>query len=251
MATRIRFAFPLLPVLMAALLASCAHVARNPMAQWVPSPNHNPRQPVLIVLHHTEQDSVEQSLRTLRTRNSGGRVSAHYLVGKDGALYQLVPDSERAWHAGAGRWGTIGDVNSASIGIELDNNGHEPFAPEQIATLLRLLDDLCTRLRIPRSEVIGHADLAPGRKTDPSRFFPWDRLAAAGFGLWPDPADGPAPAGFDPWLGLQALGYPLDDPAAAAGAFHRHFRGRDDLGGTLDAEDARILHSLLRQQRQR
>lgn len=233
-------------LLMAALLGACAHVARNPMAQWVPSPNHNPRQPVLIVLHHTEQDSVQQSLHTLRTRNSGGRVSAHYLVGRDGALYQLVPDGERAWHAGAGRWGTIGDVNSASIGIELDNNGDEPFAPAQIATLLRLLDDLCTRLHIPRSQVIGHADLAPARKTDPSRFFPWDQLAAAGFGLWPDPADGPAPDGFDPWLGLRALGYPLDDPGAAARAFHRHFRGRDDLGDSLDGEDARILHSLLR-----
>jgi N-acetylmuramoyl-L-alanine amidase len=246
-----RFSRLLSLLLMAALLGACAHVARNPMAQWVPSPNHNPRQPLLIVLHHTEQNSVEQSLHTLRTRNGGGPVSAHYLVGRDGALYQLVPDSERAWHAGAGRWGTVTDVNSASIGIELDNNGDEPFAPEQIATLLRLLDDLCTRLRIPRSQVIGHADLAPSRKTDPSRYFPWDQLAAAGFGLWPDPADGPAPAGFDPWLGLQALGYPLAEPAAAVRAFHRHFRGRDDLGDTLDADDARILYSLLRQQRQR
>lgn len=231
MAARARIPFRLLPLLMAALLGACAHVARNPMAQWVPSPNHNPRRPVLIVLHHTGQDSsVEQSLRALRTRNGGGKVSAHYLVGRDGAPYQLVPDSERAWHAGAGRWGTVTDVNSVSIGIELDNHGDEPFASEQIATLLRLLEDLCTRLRIPRSQVIGHADLAPGRKTDPSRFFPWDRLAAAGF---------------DPWLGLQALGYPPDDPAAAVPAFHRHFRGRDDLGDTPDAEDARILHPLL------
>lgn len=229
------------------LLGGCAHAPRNPLAQWEPSPNHNPRQPVLIVLHHTEQDSVQQSLHTLRTANSGGRVSAHYLIGNDGALYQLVPERARAWHAGAGRWGTISDVNSASIGIELDNNGDEPFAPAQIASLLRLLDDLCTRLHIPRSQVIGHADLAPTRKRDPSRYFPWAQLAAAGFGLWPDPADGPAPPGFDPWLGLQVVGYPLADRSAAVQAFHRHFRGRDDLGDTLDAEDARILHSLVRQ----
>lgn len=240
----------LVPSLLAFLLGACAHVPRNPMAQWVPSPNHNARQPILIVIHHTEQDSVQQSLDTLRTRNSGGQVSAHYLVGKDGSLYQLVPDSLRAWHAGSGRWGTISDVNSASIGIELDNDGRSPFPPGQIATLLRLLDDLCTRLRIPRDQVIGHADLAPTRKVDPSRWFPWDQLAAAGYGQWPDPADGPAPAGFDAWLGLQALGYPLGDSAAAVRAFHRHFRGRDDLGEQLDSEDARILYSLLRQRRQ-
>jgi len=239
----------LLPCL-ALLLSACAHAPRNPMAQWVPSSNFNARQPVLIVIHHTEQDSVQQSLDTLRTRNSGGQVSAHYLVGKDGSLYQLVSEADRAWHAGAGRWGTISDVNSASIGIELDNDGRSPFPPGQVATLLRLLDDLCTRLRIPRSQVIGHADLAPSRKVDPSRWFPWQQLAEAGYGEWPDPVDTAAPAGFDPWLGLQAVGYPLDSPADAARAFHRHFRGRDDLGDQLDAEDARILYSLLRQRRQ-
>ncbi|HEY0333616.1 MAG TPA: N-acetylmuramoyl-L-alanine amidase [Stenotrophomonas sp.] len=240
-----------LPLLAALLLCACAHAPRNPMAEWVPSSNYNARQPVLIVLHHTEQQSVQQSLDTLRTRNSGGQVSAHYLVGKDGSLYQLVPDSQRAWHAGAGRWGTIADVNSASIGIELDNDGVSAFPPAQIATLLRLLEDLSSRLRIPRKAVIGHADLAPSRKVDPSRWFPWDQLAAAGFGAWPDPADGPAPAGFDARLGLQALGYPADeaDPGAAVRAFHRHYRGSDTLGEVLDDEDARILHSLLRQQR--
>jgi len=242
---------PILAALLAAtLLSACAsHPPRNPLAQWVPSPNYNTRQPTLIVLHHTEQDSVQQSLDTLRTRNSGGQVSAHYLVGKDGSLYQLVPDSLRAWHAGAGHWGTISDINSASIGIELDNDGESPFPPAQIATLLRLLEDLSTRLRIPREAVIGHADLAPARKVDPSRWFPWDQLAAAGFGTWPDPADGPAPPGFDPWLALQALGYPLDDRDAAARAFHRHYRGSDTLGPGLDEEDARILHSLSRQRR--
>lgn len=251
-----RMLFRFFPLLFALLLSACAHAPRNPMAQWVPSSNHNERQPILIVIHHTEQDSVRESLDTLRTRNSGGQVSAHYLVGKDGSLYQLVAEPLRAWHAGAGRWGTISDVNSASIGIELDNNGESPFPPEQVAALLRLLDDVCTRLRIPRTQVIGHADLAPARKVDPSRWFPWDQLAAAGFGEWPDPADGPAPAGFDSGLALRALGYPVDDqdPAAAVRAFHRHFRGREDAAGVdvaLDDEDARILHSLLRQRDRR
>jgi N-acetylmuramoyl-L-alanine amidase len=238
----------LLPLALVAALAACTSTPqRNPLAQWVPSPNHNARSPVIIVLHHTEQDSVQESLDTLRSANSGGKVSSHYLVGRDGDLYQLVADSERAWHAGGGRWGSITDLNSASIGIEIDNNGDSPFTQPQIATLLRLLDDLCTRYNIPRNQIIGHADLAPTRKADPSRFFPWQQLAEAGFGIWPNAAHGPAPEGFDRWMALQALGYPLDDRAAAARAFHRRFRGSDTLPAELDVEDARILHSLLLQ----
>jgi len=234
----------LVPVLFVLACAACAHAPRNPMAQWVPSPNHNARRPTLIVVHYTEQDSVAQSLRTLRTRNSGGRVSAHYLIGDDGTLYQLVSDEHRAWHAGAGSWGTISDVNSASIGIELDNDGREPFADAQVAALLRLLDDLCTRHDIPRSHVIGHADMAPARKIDPGALFPWKRLADAGFGAWPTDDAPPAPEGFDPLQALRLLGYPMDDPAAAVRAFRLHYRGVD--GGMLDAEDARILHALTR-----
>ena len=238
----------LLPLALVAALAACTTTPqRNPLAQWVPSANHNARQPVIIVLHHTDQDSVQQSLDTLRSANSGGKVSSHYLVGRKGDLYQLVADSERAWHAGGGRWGSITDLNSTSIGIEIDNDGESPFSAPQIATLLRLLDDLCTRYNIPRSQIIGHADLAPSRKADPSRFFPWQQLAEAGFGIWPKASDGAAPEGFDRWLALQALGYPMDDRAAAARAFHRRFRGSDTLPAELDAEDARILHSLLQQ----
>lgn len=239
----------LLPLL-CLLLSACGHAPprqTNPLAQWEPSPNFDERRPIVIVIHATEQESVARSLRTLSTRNSGGPVSAHYLVGADGALYQLVEDSRRAWHAGGGSWGTIDDLNSASIGIELDNDGTEPFPPAQVDALLRLLDDLCTRLRIPRHAVIAHADMAPTRKRDPGALFPWAQLAHAGYGLWPDPADGEPPAGFDPWLALQAIGYPLDDPAATVRAYRRHFRG--DEAGELDAQDHRILHSLVLQAR--
>ena len=230
------------------LLAACASTeVRSPLATWVPSPNHNARAPVVIVLHHTDQHSVQESLDTLRSANSGGKVSSHYLVGSDGELYQLVADGERAWHAGGGRWGGFTDLNSTSIGIEIDNNGSSPFTQPQIASLLRLLEDLCSRYNIPRSQIIGHADLAPTRKADPSRYFPWQQLAEAGFGLWPDPKHGPAPAGFDSWLAMQAFGYALDDRAAAARAFHRRFRGSDTLPAELDPEDARILYSLLQQ----
>jgi N-acetylmuramoyl-L-alanine amidase len=234
----------LLPL--ALCLAGCAAqpARHNPLATWVPSANYSVRRPVLIVIHYTEQHSVAESLDTLRNHNSEGPVSAHYLVGADGHIYQLVDDEARAWHAGAGRWGTITDVNSASIGIELDNDGHSPFADTQIRSLLTLLIDLTTRLHIPREQVVGHEDIAPTRKVDPGPLFPWKRLADAGFGAWPsasalgiDP-----PPQFDPWLALAAVGYAIDDRAAALRAFHHHFRGID--GDVLDDEDRRILFAL-------
>jgi N-acetylmuramoyl-L-alanine amidase len=234
----------------AALLAACAHAPpRNPIAQWVSSPNFDARRPMLIVIHATEEPSAEHALNTLRTANSGGPVSAHYLVGRDGAIYQLVAERDRAWQAGAGRWGTITELNSASIGIELDNDGETPFAQAEIDALIRLLDDLCTRLDIPRDAIIAHADLAPARKRDPGFRFPWKQLADAGFGKWPQGPLVDPPAGFDPWMALRVLGYPLQIDKTpgytdTVRAFHRHFRG--DEYDVLDAEDARILYDLTR-----
>ncbi|WP_185825342.1 N-acetylmuramoyl-L-alanine amidase [Xanthomonas sp. SI] len=233
----------LAPLALVALLGACAHAPqRNPLAEWVPSPNQDLRRPILIVIHYTDQDSVQRSLNTLRSHNSKGKVSAHYLIGRDGKRYQLVSDERRAWHGGAGRWGTITDINSASIGIELDNDGKTPFAPAQIDSLLLLLEDLCTRLRIPRTQVVGHEDFAPTRKVDPGPLFPWKRLAEAGFGRWPAADTPPAPPGFDPWQALALIGYPLDDRAATLRAFHHHYRGNDATA--FDAEDLRILHAL-------
>ncbi len=230
-------------LLLSAALTACMHApVRNPLATWVPSSNFDARRPSLVVVHYTEQDSIAQSLDTLRTRNSGGRVSSHYLIGADGRIYQLVADTERAWHAGAGRWGTIADVNSASIGIELDNDGATSFAEPQVASLLVLLDDLTRRYRIPRTHIIGHSDMAPGRKSDPGVLFPWQRLAKAGFGTWPIDGSPPAPAGFDALRALGTLGYALDDPAAAIRAYRMRYRG--DMADVLDLEDARILYSL-------
>ncbi|WP_202842710.1 N-acetylmuramoyl-L-alanine amidase [Luteimonas saliphila] len=224
-------------------LAACQHGApRNPMATWVPSDNFDARRAQVIVLHYTEQDSVEQSLRTLRTRNSGGRVSSHYLVGDDGRIYQLVADDHRAWHAGAGSWGTIHELNSASIGIEIDNDGTEPFSEPQVSALLRLLDDLTARHRIPKTAVIGHSDLAPGRKIDPGPLFPWKRLFDAGFGIWPDPDAPPPPPEFDPVDALRLIGYSTDRLEAAIHAYRMRFRG--DNGTALDEQDLRILHAL-------
>lgn len=233
----------------AGLLGACAHApsTHNPMATWVPSQNFDERRPVVIVLHATEQKSVQQSLDTLRTENRGGRVSSHYLVGDDGKIYQLVADSKRAWHAGGGSWGTITDLNSASIGIEIDNERGEAYTDAQIASILRLLDDLCTRLNIPRTQVIGHSDLAPTRKVDPGARFPWKLLADAGFGRWPQGELVDPPDGFDPWMAMAAIGYPLADRGAAVRAFHQHYRAREDGDtpqATFDPQDLRILHAL-------
>ena len=239
----------LLPCACVLALASCAaQPTRNPLAEWVPSPNFNERKPVAIVLHATEQKSAQQSLDTLRTRNRGGPVSAHYLIGDDGRLYQLVADDARAWHAGGGRWGTLADLNSTSIGIEIDNERGEAFTEAQIATLLRLLEDLTSRFAIPRTQVIAHADMAPTRKVDPGPLFPWKRLADAGFGLWPQGLQEPPP-GFDPWLAMALVGYPLDDRAAAVRAFQRHYRGiepGENPDAAFEPEDLRILFALQR-----
>lgn len=227
--------------------ASWPPKARNPLAQWLPSKNHGLRRAVVIVLHATEQASVQVSLDTLRSGNAHGPVSAHYLIGRDGKRYQLVTDRRRAWHAGGGRWGTITDLNSASIGIELDNDGRSAYTDAQIESLLVLLEDLCRRLDIPPQQVIAHADLAPARKTDPGALFPWQRLAAAGFGRWPDRAAlaAPLPANFDGWLALQSIGYRWSDPQAALRAFRLHFRGIDDALSPMGEDDLRILHALV------
>ena len=159
-----------------------------------------------------------------------------------------MDEHQRAWHAGASWWGGHTDINSASSGIELDNNGSEPFADAQIDTLLRLLADIQARHRIPRANFIGHADVAPGRKTDPSAFFPWRRLAAAGFGLWCESPATPAPPHFDAGLGLVALGYNPAQPEAAIAAFKLHF-APDSPGPGMSESDKALLHCLLQQPR--
>ena len=216
--------------------------AKNPLAQWSPSPNFDARKPRLVVIHQTEMENAEDALRVLHTQNRQGRVSAHYLIANNGKLYQLVEDNQRAWHAGVGSWQGISDINSISIGIELDNNGSEPFEERQILSLIRLLDDLCTRFNIPRNAIIGHADLAPARKVDPSRYFPWQRLAQAGFGQWYGENLADAPENFDPVQALKTLGYDTSDLPAAVQAFHRHYRGIET--DVMDKEDGKILFNL-------
>jgi len=227
-------------------LAACAPLPREPVGtgmpvRWQASPNFDERRPNFVILHQTSNDTAERALRTLT--DPARQVSAHYLVARDGAIHQLVDERARAWHAGESWWGGLTDLNSASIGIELDNNGEELFAEPQIIALLELLTDIKARLRIPAANFLGHGDIAPGRKVDPSRYFPWRRLAQQGFGLWCD-GPAPAPAGVDPLLALQALGYEVGAGETALRAFRRHWAG-DDASADLSDADRAMLHCLV------
>ena len=172
------------------------------------------------------------------------RVSAHYVIGRDGAVYQLVDERARAWHAGESKWGADTDLNSASLGIELDNNGDEPFPDMQISALLTLLQGMQERHRIPAANFLGHGDVAPGRKVDPSRYFPWAILARQGYGLWCEPPLPEPPVDMDTILALRAFGYDLADPAAAIRAFKRHFVP-DATATEFTERDRSVLYCLL------
>ncbi|HKA45238.1 MAG TPA: N-acetylmuramoyl-L-alanine amidase [Burkholderiales bacterium] len=201
-----------------------------------PSPNFGERRPNYVILHHTTNNDAGRALVTLTSPIS--QVSAHYLVGRDGRIAYLVDEWLRAWHAGESYWGGNRDLNSASIGIELDNNGEEPYAERQIEALLALLADLKARWSIPAANFLGHGDIAPGRKVDPGRLFPWRRLAAQGYGLWCDPPYGAAPAGADDELLLAALGYDVSRLPAAVAAFKRHYAPDDTTAALSDDQRA-------------
>lgn len=226
--------------LLALALAACAPLPQRAgiPTEWRPSPNFNERRPNFVVLHHTSNAAAERALATLT--DAAREVSAHYLVARDGRIYQLVDEHARAWHAGASYWGGATDLNSASIGVELDNDGVQPYPQVQIDALLRLLADLRARLAIPAANVIGHADVAPGRKSDPDRNFPWRLLAEKGFGLWCEAQSGPPPAQFDDATALAALGYSVSDLEAAVAAFKRHYVPEDAEPGLRDADRARL-----------
>ncbi|MCB1908521.1 MAG: N-acetylmuramoyl-L-alanine amidase [Rhodocyclaceae bacterium] len=231
-------------ILLTALLSACAPTRRGSALAdtWIASPNHGPREPNLVVLHYTTNDDAETAIRTLIDPRR--EVSAHYLIGRDGRIYQLVDELRRAWHAGAAYWGGMRDINSASIGIELDNSGHEPFPPDQIEALLALLADLQTRYDIPTANFIGHSDVALGRKVDPGVLFPWRTLAAQGFGRWCDPPYPAVPPEFSLDTALHALGYDTADPDAARRAFRLHYLAEfDELGAA--ALEADLAHCLL------
>lgn len=226
----------------------------------LPSPNHGPRPadvPIdMLVLHYTGMKDGRSALE--RLCDAEARVSAHYLIEEDGAVYALVDEARRAWHAGLGAWRGLDDINSRSIGIELVNPGHEfgyrPFPVAQMEALARLAPDILARHPIPPRNVVGHADVAPARKEDPGELFDWAWLARQGIGLWPETA---APATAMPpddeiAKMLARWGYAIAagegkaaSVTAALIAFQRHFRpARFD--GAADAETLARLTGLLR-----
>jgi len=208
---------------------------------FVGTTNFNLRKPNFVILHHTAQNSCEQTLATFTTVKS--QVSAHYLVCKDGTVHHLLNDYLRAWQAGLSKWGNATDINSLSIGIEIDNNGFEPFTEPQINSLLQLLDRLKKAYNIPTANFIGHADIAPGRKVDPNRYFPWQKLAENGFGFWYDTSGVAVPTNFDAMQALRVVGYDITKPEAAIQSFKLHFVQADSTK-TINDEDRRILFEL-------
>lgn len=215
----------------------------NPAGQdFVGTVNFGLRKPNYVIIHHTAQNSTDQTLKTFTMPKT--QVSAHYVIGRDGVIYHMLNDYLRAWHGGAAKWGNATDINSSSIGIELDNNGFEPFAQPQINSLLTVLETLKKDHGIPAANFIGHSDIAPGRKVDPNVTFPWKTLAERGFGLWPDAtlAD-TIPANFNEIEALRIIGYDIKIPANAVKSFQLHFIQKE-ITGILNEDEKKVLFNL-------
>lgn len=209
--------------------------------EWVGTVNFNLRKPNFIIIHHTAQDSLQQTIKTFTLTRT--QVSAHYIISRDGKIVHMLNDYLRAWHAGSGTWGKNTDINSASIGIELDNNGSEIFSDNQIISLVALLSKLKKEYNIPTQNIIGHSDIAPTRKKDPSAFFPWKLMAINGFGLWPDEVLEEAPANFNVEQALRIIGYNTSNLSAAILAFKLHYI-QTEVDSVLDQKTINTIYSI-------
>jgi N-acetylmuramoyl-L-alanine amidase len=211
-------------------------------AEWVGTTNFSMRRPNFVIIHHTAQNSCEQTLKTFTTKDSRA-VSAHYVICKDGTVHHMLNDLLRAHQAGISKWGNTTDLNSSSIGIELDNNGFESFSEAQINSLLTLLDRLKNAYSIPASNFIGHGDIAPTRKNDPNWRFPWKLLSEKGFGNWYDNAANVAlPDNFNRLQALRIVGFDIKDTNAAIIGFKRHWL--QDTTKGLNTEQLKVLYQL-------
>ena len=219
----------------------------------------------MVVVHYTGMQSGEAALA--RLRDPEAKVSAHYMIERDGRIFRLVPEERRAWHAGVSFWKGERDINARSIGIELVNPGEEhgylPFPDVQIDALVTLIEDVRGRWEVADGDIVGHSDVAPARKVDPGPLFSWKRLAQAGLGLWVEPESAPGapllegedgPGVFLFQAGLARLGY--DCPRSGVfdthtrtivEAFQRHWRP-DRVDGVADGETRARLMALLRLQ---
>ena len=211
-------------------------------AAWIGTVNFDLRKPNFVIIHHTAQNGCPETLHSFTMSQS--QVSAHYVICKDGTVHHMLNDYLRAWQAGQSKWGNNTDINSSSIGIELDNNGFETFTDPQINSLLILLDTLKTKYKIPQENFIGHGDIAPGRKVDPNWRFPWKMLADHGFGNWyGDTSTVVLPAGFNDYQALRIIGFTIKDTVTAIAAFRRHWM-QDSIYKPFDSASEKILYNL-------
>lgn len=218
----------------------------------LPSPNFGDRRgvmrPDMIVIHYTAMPTCAEA--RARLCDPVAEVSAHWLIDSDGRAEQLVDEAHRAWHAGAGAWGAVTDVNSHSIGIELSNLGNHPFAAPQMQALERLLTGIVSRWQIAPHRIIGHSDMAPARKADPGPRFDWRRLARQGLSVWPETGGQAARlAGLQGGLAqfvadARGFGYPDVAPDLVLQAFRLRFRPH--ARGALDATDLAMAADLAR-----
>ena len=216
--------------------------ARVP-SYWAGTTNFGIRKPNFVIIHHTAQNSCDQTLKTFTLQRT--QVSSHYVICKDGTLHHMLNDYLRAWHAGSGKWGNSTDINSNSIGIEIDNNGFENFTESQIDCLLGLLAKLKKDHNIPVANFIGHGDIAPGRKVDPNVSFPWQRLSEKGFGIWYDDTTAiQVPVEFNVNYALRIIGYDIGNVAVAVQAFRRHFLKEEKTGDLSEAEK-KVLYMVM------
>lgn len=197
----------------------------------------------MVVIHYTAMADCAAAERALCSPDA--EVSAHYLISPQGAVTQLVAEADRAWHAGAGGWGAVTDINSRSIGIELSNTGATPFAAPQMDALEDLLRGIMTRWPVPAGRVIGHSDCAPGRKIDPGARFDWRRLARQGLAVLPDPAPVEAPEDLEAATDavLRVAGYTSDVPPEVRLAAFR-LRARPAATGPCDTIDHALAHDM-------
>ncbi len=205
--------------------------------------NFGMRKPNAVIIHYTAQNSCEKTLETFT--QDASQVSAHYVICRDGTLHHMLNDYLRAWHAGAGKWGNNTDINSTSVGIEIDNNGKDSFFLAQLNTLYGVLAYLKKAYNIPAANFIGHSDIAPGRKIDPGILFPWKTLANKGYGLWYADTTGlKLPESFSSNTALRIIGYDISDLTAAMISFRMHWIGNDKQG-EFDDPEKKILYAVM------
>ena len=222
-----------------------------------PSPNFGPRKDgrkiKYLILHYTGTKTAFEALRLLQGGDPDHKVSAHYLIDEGGTVMRIVDEALRAWHAGKSSWEGEDDINSCSIGIEIQNPGHEygyvPFPDEQMKAVAELCHGIIERHKILPCYVLAHSDIAPERKTDPGELFPWQALSEQGIGAWTEAGE---PEAGDIDAILTRYGYdPRVDLKTRITAFQRHFEPEifltPDRVGIADLNTVNRLQSLMKQ----